>query len=443
VVSKNQGRLGKELWTDRKDGKLPVLARLSDQDAEVDYVIQLINDEFDGETAILYRTNAQSRLFETRFLQEGIPYRIIGTLRFYEREEVKDAVALLKLLANPRDEVAFTRIVNKPSRGIGRVALSRVIAQLGAARGNLIHAAEYAIPGSTKKTAAGLGEFVACMEKAARYLTAPSSEVSHLGELVEKTLEDSGLAQYHLNQDEVTGSGKMQNLEELVNAASIYPAGASGLTDFLEAIELDSAREQNDLDARVTLITMHNTKGLEFDRVVITGLENDLFPRSDDADPDSLEEERRLFYVAITRARHELHITSCSSRRIHGRIQSLSPSIFLREIPEALIEQIGGRAGIRAGGWKDPFGADDPWAAWGESQSGGGTPGAGNLGNDDDREMDYPPGQLVYHDEYGTGEVVKNSYNGSEEVIIVRFESGSTAQFIPRFSAIEKVSRDW
>jgi DNA helicase-2/ATP-dependent DNA helicase PcrA len=449
VVKPNEGRLGKELWTDREGGKLPVLARLSDQDAEVEYAIQLIRDEFDGETAILYRTNAQSRLFETRFLQEGIPYRIIGTLRFYEREEVKDAVALLKLLANPKDEVAFSRIVNKPSRGIGQVALRRILSQLGAARGNLVHAAEYAIPGSAKKTAKGMAEFVSCMEKAAGYLNAPSSEISHLGELVERSLEDSGLARYHLNQDEVTGSGKMQNLEELVNAASLYPANHEGLVEFLEAIELDGAREQNETDADVTLITMHNTKGLEFDRVMITGLENELFPRTDDGDRESLEEERRLFYVAITRARHELHITSCASRRIHGRIQSLSPSIFLREIPEALIDVYGGRQSSSSDGWRDTFGDSDPWAAWRGDAGGmpvvpeyGSAAGAG-PDSGQDREMEYPPGQLVYHDEYGTGEVVKNSYNGSEEVILVRFESGATAQFIPRFSSVDKISRDW
>ncbi len=442
VVQKNQGRLGKELWTDRQDGTLPVIARLSDQDAEVDYVIRLIRDDFEGETAILYRTNAQSRLFETRFLQEGIPYRIIGTLRFYEREEVKDAVALLKLLANPRDEVAFTRIVNKPSRGIGQVAMRKILGQLGAARGNLVHAAEYAIPGSNKKTAHGIGEFVACMEKAKKYLNAPASEISHLGEIVERTLQDSGLAQYHLNQDEVTGSGKIQNLEELANAASLYPANSDGLVEFLEAIELDSAREQNDLDADVTLITMHNTKGLEFDRVVITGLENELFPRTDDGDQESLEEERRLFYVAITRARHELHITSCSSRRIHGKTMSLNPSVFLSEIPDEMVEHFG-RRGSGVDSWKDAFGGVDPWAAWKGGQNSSRREEGADDGFPDGMQPEFPRGQLVYHDEYGTGEVVKTSYNGSEEVILVRFESGNNAQFIPRFSGVEKVSRDW
>lgn len=440
VVAQNEGRLGKELWTQREGGKIPTLARLSDQDAEVDYVIDLINDDFDGETAVLYRTNAQSRLFETRFLQEGIGYKIVGTVRFYEREEVKDAVAFLKLLANAKDEVAFKRIINKPARGIGAVALGKIMENLRNAKGNLLLAANYSIPNTSKKAGIGIANFVSVMEKAESYLSAPAEQMSHLGDVIAACMEDSGLAQYHLTQDEHIGGGKMQNLEELFNAASLYPANITGLTDFLEAIELDSTREQNDNDAKLTLITMHNTKGLEFDRVVITGLENELFPRTEEGDADALEEERRLFYVAITRARHELHITSCATRRIHGKMQSLHPSRFLREIPEALVQEVGHKTNRRDSNWDDPFGDTDPWSAWSESESQQNQFKSAQI--DSDEPMEFPPGQAVYHDEYGSGWVVKSSYNGREEVIIVRFESGQSAQFIPRFSAIEKISRD-
>lgn len=438
VVANNQGRLGKQLWTSREDGALPVISRLSDSDAEVDYALRLIRDGFEGETAILYRTNAQSRLFETRFLQEGIPYRIVGTLRFYEREEIKDAVALLKLLANPKDEVSFNRIVNKPSRGIGKSALGTIKSHLQAARGDLVLAAEYAMASARKRTAKGIAAFLDVLRGMERQLK--ESEGEHLGDAINAGLEHSGLAQYYINQDEIAGSSKIQNLEELVNAASLYAANYEGLVEFLEAIELDSSREQSDEDARVTLITMHNTKGLEFDRVIITGLEDDLFPRADNGDPDALEEERRLFYVAITRARHELHITSCASRRIHGKIQRLSPSRFLSEIPGELVEFSGRGAPGMSGNNSTLFGDEDPWSSWsrGSTESRGYTDYS--EGMKQEHEGDFPRGQVVYHDDYGPGEVIKSMFNGSEEVIIVRFQSGQTAQFIPRFSSIEKIS---
>ncbi|MFW5643936.1 MAG: ATP-dependent helicase, partial [Alkalispirochaeta sp.] len=378
VVAWNEGRLGKTLFTDREGGVKPALALLEDHESEVDYVIRRIrraerNGE-PGETAILYRTNAQSRPFETALLRENIPYRIVGAVRFYDREEIKDAVAFLKFLANPRDEVSFRRIVNKPTRGIGAKSLDRILEKLTPARGDLSAAADYAIPEMSKKAGAALAEFVKAVEELRgalfgdparsgdRGASIPSGEATEsgtisgagaktssdadvgtgsangttfgdsLGSFVEAMLSRSGLAAYHHEQDEVAGTQKVQNLEELVNAASLFPANVEGLTEFLEAIELDSAREQEDVeDARVVLITMHNTKGLEFDRVIITGLEEGLFPREDD--PEELEEERRLFYVAITRARDELRLTSCRYRRVHGRLTDLLPSRFLSEIP--------------------------------------------------------------------------------------------------------------
>ena len=432
VVRNNEGRMGKELWTNRKGGKKPIVARLSDQDDEVDYVIRLIRDSFSGETAILYRTNAQSRIFETRFLREDIPYRIIGTLRFYEREEVKDAVALLKLLANPKDEVAFTRIVNKPARGIGHVALERILKGRASAAGNLLQAAENTISTSPGKTASGIRNFTEFMRRAQRLLS-EKGKYHNLGDFLEELLERSGLLQHYLAQDEVSGSTKLQNLEELINASSLYSPHSDGLVEFLEAVELDSAREHNDVDANVTLITMHNTKGLEFDRVVITGLEDGLFPRG--GEPEDLEEERRLFYVAITRARDELYITHCASRRVHGRTRSLTPSLFLSEAGDDLVEYYGHRPGREIYNRQNVFGNTDPWHSWKRADNRSSNDHSAPTG-------EYSPGQLIYHDKYGAGEVIKSSHNGSEEIIHVRFESGKAAQFIPRYSPIEKISRD-
>ena len=227
-------------------------------------------------------------------------------------------------------------------------------------------------------------------------------------DLVERLVQETGIRQMHAeDRDPVMAQGRVENLEELVNAASLYPCTEDGLVEFLEVVELDQARMQEERpDARVTLITMHNTKGLEFDRVIITGLEEGLFPRSDDESEDDLEEERRLFYVAITRAREELYLTSCRTRRLHGRTLDLMPSRFLGEIPAELLHSGGRSSSGRAA-----------------------TPA-------------YPVGTAVYHDEYGEGRIVQSWMSGAEPVVVVQFSTGRTAKLLPRYTSLERIASD-
>ncbi len=454
VVSRNEGRLGKTLFTQRKGGTQPELALMDDQEQEIDYVVDLVNDGIrrGQETAILYRTNAQSRSFETAFLRLGIAYRIIGSLRFYDREEVKDAVAFLKFFVNPKDEVSFRRIINKPARSIGAKSIEKVLSCAYQAGGNLLSAAA-AVPDLSRKARESIGAFLEMVAGLGSYLAPevppeeetrdsaaaggispdftgilsfddepvvrPGEPDANLGLFVEHTLKNSGLWRFHQDQDKVTGTQKVQNMEELINAASLYAPTRAGLIDFLEAVELDSARErEDDDDAKVVLITMHNTKGLEFDRVIVSGLEEGLFPRN--TDPDEMEEERRLFYVAITRAKNELFLTSCTFRRIHGRLMQMLPSPFLAEIPEDLYRVRGGSGGRggrvtgRAGFSRDPSAAGEV--------------------------HDWPRGSTVYHDEYGSGVVIKSWFSGSEPCVMVRFETGRTAQFLPKYATLERVA---
>jgi DNA helicase II / ATP-dependent DNA helicase PcrA len=419
VVEHNEGRLGKTLWTRRTGGAQPTVALLPDDEAEVRYCIDLIKQPPEdergiakGETAILYRTNAQSRLFETAFLREAIPYRIVGTLRFYEREEIKDAIAVLKLVANEHDEVAFRRIVNKPSRGIGAVTETKIIHEAVRRGGNLIEACAEAGRYLSARAAKAVAGFTATYSAIREALAGDT-----LAAFVQEIIDTSGLGDYHGRHDEVAGRQRLQNLEELVNAASLYPGTRAGLIDFLESIELDSARETDEGDPdRVTLITMHNTKGLEFDRVIVTGLEEGRFPRGEEESPEEIEEERRLFYVAVTRARQALHLTAVRSRRVHGRTLELLPSRFLREIPEDLLAYVG-RHGV-----------------------GLGQAGAGGVAQLDG---EYPPGTYVYHDDYGAGVVVKSFFRGVNEVVLVRFETGFTGQFIPKYTPLERISGDF
>lgn len=397
VVSNNSGRLGKTLWTAGDAGDKAVLVYLEDHNAEAEWCADRVDADGDfGGTAILYRTNAQSRVFETVFRRRNIPYRIVGTLSFYQREEVKDVLAYLSWLANPRDEVAFRRIANKPARGLGKTSLNRLMdAALSAHAGDILAACRKA---ELKGKAAKALEFLSRLSE--RYES--SGGFDHLGFLVKDLATSSGLLEHYREVDRIENSQRTRNLDELVNAAAEYPSSNEGLTAFLELVELDQAflEEEEGDENRVTLITMHNTKGLEFDRVIITGLEEGLFPRGDEGfDDDELEEERRLFYVAITRARKVLAFTTCRRRMLWGRYRDSLPSRFLKEVPDDQIRV--------EGDGDSPEPEDNPWH----------------------------PGVKLMHDEYGVGVVQKRITNGGHTVIHVLFESGQKATLLPEFSS--------
>lgn len=430
VVEHNSGRHGKKLWTENEKGQLPKIVPCGDENEEAAFCLSLIRKNPALETAILYRINAQSRVFETLFAREGVPYRIVGTLRFYEREEIKDVLAFLKFLANPRDEVSFRRIINKPARGLGDVSVNKILA---AGEGDISAAMEKAAGILSGKAGAGLAAFTGLY----RGLVEALSE-KPLHSLVTQLIKDSGLEEYHKAQDQIASTAKLQNLEELVNAASIYPAGLAGLTSFLEDTELDSRVEESPAAGKgnpVTLITMHNTKGLEFDRVIITGLEDGLFPKeapfgalagSAEDDTEELEEERRLFYVAITRARRELYFTFCAQRRVHGQSRVMEASRFLEELPKEI------RGAMRSGAIRS--------RGWGQ---GSGWAGVRAQGQAPQKALPFPPGTTVYHDDHGQGIVVKSRIAQGNHVVSVRFDSGQTCDFFPKYERrLERVEVD-
>jgi DNA helicase-2/ATP-dependent DNA helicase PcrA len=412
VVSHNAGRLGKQLRAERAGGSRPRLVRLDDQDAEVAYCARICRDRKKAggswsDVAILYRTNAQSLGFEKEFARLGIPYRLVGASRFYDREEVKDELAYLALLTNGFDEVAFKRVVNKPSRGIGETSVESILSIAARDGAGFLEAAASAAEGDELrgKARSGLRDFLAALTEVRSALDAPERDGDTLASILQLAAKLSGLVLYHRGQDEVAGTQKVANLDELANAASLYPRSRSGLSEFLETIELDRSLSSED-EARdtVTLITMHNTKGLEFPLVVATGLEQGLFPR-DDEEGEELEEQRRLFYVAITRAKDELHLTTCRWRRLHGRLFETSPSRFLSEIEVSRLERL---IGTRSDG--EPAARMGPTAFW-------------------------RAGQAVYHDDYGAGVVIKVSPTPSSgPIVVVRFETGKQAQFFPKFT---------
>ena len=487
VVDHNRGRLGKTLRSERGAGKKPVLAFLPDQDEEARFCAELIvkSPARYSHWALLYRTNAQSLSLETELIRRGIPYRLVGSLKFYEREEVKDALALLSFLVNPRDEVAFRRVVNKPSRGVGPATVDRIVeaAREGPEPGNLTRAAEKLLPELSAKAASGIKVFLQVMEKGRAALkgSADRSVAGGAGKTGEGPLKtepglkthrdrekpagefdfsdeapvsvappavrenlsageglslcvvslawESGIAEYHRTHDEIVGNQRLGNLQELANAASVYPPSREGLLEFLENIELDRSIEEDSTGARndaVTLITIHNTKGLEFRRVIITGVEEGIFPREGKKEED-LEEERRLFYVGATRAMDELYITSCAMRRMRGRTMPMEPSVFLREIDRASVKIIGVFPPGFAGEIRSPLPG----------------PSAVRTGpaSSDGR---WRVGDRVFHDDRGYGEVIRLQEGDEGPVITVRFETGYESRFLSLYqsSSFTKIGYD-
>jgi len=462
VVDHNIGRLGKKLKSERGGGKAPVLAFLPDQDTEAEFCAELIKKGATdtkpvpySDWAVIYRTNAQSLGFETEFLRRKIPYRVVGSLKFYEREEVKDTLALLSFLVNGRDEVAFRRMVNKPTRGVGLATMDRIIEEATKEEynGNLALAAQSLAPELSAKARAGVAAFLKAIEAGRAALSSeqsnydddgpdasgpaaenplaanagnkfipPSAGTLRAGEglsaCVINLLNESGIAEYHLTRDEVTGNQRLGNLQEVANAASLYEASEAGLFEFLEHIELDRSIEEatGDGGSVVTLITLHNTKGLEFRRVIMTGVEQGIFPREDKSGED-LEEERRLFYVGATRAMDELYLCSCAFRRMFGRTLPMKPSLFLNEVDLNGLRIIGSRppgfgrkafqnsavpVGFRAVGKKPTVSSDGRWTL----------------------------GDRVFHSDHGYGSVTGIREGEDGPVVKVHFETGHEKSFL-------------
>ena len=496
VIKNNSDRLGKTLSAERGDGKKPDLIFLPNQDDEAAFCAELIKKQVKkggaySDWAILYRTNAQSLVFESEFLHKRIPYQVVGTLKFYEREEIKDLLAFLALLANPKDEIAFRRIVNKPARGLGPTSQDKIIDAAKAQSQDLIQVSKDLAPSLSKKAREGLEKFSALVDSFKEKLgdstaaandsgeagdfgapTVPAAKAAsasqNLGTLVEEIMQKSGLEEYHAADDEISGTQRVANMQELANNASLYPLNMDGLLEFLDSIELDrtlASQEEEGLD-RVTLITLHNTKGLEFKRVIITGLEQGIFPRGDKSAAE-LEEERRLFYVGITRAQDELYITSCATRRMYGRTEFMQPSVFLQEAGADTFRVLGNvppsfERALGGAGFGDE-GDSDYGDGFGDEYSDGdfyddtpqfgaqGRRGAGNFGasNAFGRPQNSAPkinhplakkyglGQAVYHDDYGYGQIVKAEIRENEYVIHVQFQNGGTKKFLPAYQAAQ------
>src|SRR6185312_672065 len=357
LIAHNEGRLGKTLFTDRPDPEDPKVNVHAawDSDEEARAVGETIEAYQRGkrklnDMAILVRASFQMRSFEDRFIEIGLNYRVIGGPRFYERQEIRDAMAYLRVVAQGADDLAFERIVNVPKRGLGEAAIRQIHDTARALRIPMLEAAgKLAESDELKpKPRAALREVTANFARWQGALdTTPHNE------LAETILEESGYTDMWKNDRSAEAPGRLENLKELIRGMEEYES----LRSFLEHVALVIDAEQNESLDAVSIMTLHSAKGLEFETVFLPGWEEGLFPHQralDEGGRSGLEEERRLAYVGLTRAKRNLHLWFVSNRRIHGLWQSTIPSRFLDELPEAHVEVAEG--GNSYGGYGNPYG---------------------------------------------------------------------------------------
>ncbi|PCH83200.1 MAG: DNA helicase II [Piscirickettsiaceae bacterium] len=426
LIVNNDGRMGKELWTDGEDGELIALyAGYNDQD-EARFVVDRIKDWASNgnarvEAAILYRSNAQSRLFEEYLMAAGVPYRVYGGHRFFERMEIKNALAYMQLATHHENDAAFERIVNTPTRGLGTRTLDIIREQARAQDIPLWQAANKLCEGLELSGRAlnALMSFLSLIRQIKNDLASMA-----LFEQVEQVISRSGLIEHYKKEKGEKGEARVENLEELVNAARqfSYEADAeenlSELDSFLAHAALEAGDAQGDkFEDCVQLMTLHSAKGLEFPLVFLTGMEEGLFPSQRSVDDVSkLEEERRLAYVGITRAMKQLYITYAESRRLHGQESYPMPSRFIREIPAELMQEV--RLGARV---SRPV-ASNYNAGLKEESSGG-----------------LRMGQRVLHAKFGEGVVLNHEGSGAQARVQVNFTSAGSKWLMLAYAKLETI----
>jgi DNA helicase-2/ATP-dependent DNA helicase PcrA len=448
LIANNSERIEKVLRPTRGQGELISLSRCDDEIAEAEVVVhrfrtlEAANPELSwGDMAVLYRTNAQSRALEESLVRWGIPYLVVGGLRFYDRREIKDLLAYLRLLINPADTVSLLRVINVPKRGIGKTTIQRLTDaanQLGIPLWDVVSDPE-AVRSLGGRSAKGLLQFCDLVND----LQARSREVAP-SELIQQVMEKSGYVSELIADGTDEAEERRRNLQELVNAALQYQEEneEGDLEGFLATAALSSDADSKDTAAdRVTLMTLHSSKGLEFPVVCLVGLEQGLFPsyRSLD-DPASLEEERRLCYVGITRAKERLFLSHASERRLWGGMREAAvPSVFLSELPEELVQgdlpQSGGAALRRERRLErlTRVDRDKPLSAPANAvrrRQAGPAPG-----------RSWQVGDRVIHASFGVGEITHTFGSGEKVSIAVKFVGMGPKILDPRLAPIEP-SRD-
>jgi DNA helicase-2/ATP-dependent DNA helicase PcrA len=442
VIAHNFGRKPKELWTDAGAGQLIVRYHADDEVDEAQFVaheISRLHDEGErwGDSAIFYRTNAMSRVVEEQLLRSGIPYKVVGGTRFYDRREVKDALAYLRAVINPVDEVSIKRVLNMPKRGVGDSTVRRLDGWAKAEELPFIDALRRAPEaGVSGRAIKGIAEFLELLDAVAeRVDEGPSA-------LLESLLDRSGYVAELQAEHSVEAEGRLENLAELIGFAGEF----QDVNTFLEQVSLVADTDELPADAddtNVILMTLHAAKGLEFPSVFLIGMEDGVFPHLRSlGDPAELEEERRLAYVGITRARQRLYLINAWSRMLYGSTQYNPSSRFLDEIPEALTQHAEGSRGTRArqratsigsGGWSSPVNRNRDEIVE-RAMASASVPkghGADVLG--------LRTGDDVRHAKYGDGVIIDIEGSGEKAEAVVRFPGIGEKRLLLSWAPLERV----
>jgi DNA helicase-2/ATP-dependent DNA helicase PcrA len=439
VIANNFGRKPKDLWTESGAGERIVRFHADDELDEAQYVageLARLHEGGDcrwGDMAVFYRTNAQSRVLEEYLMRVGIPYKVIGGTRFYDRREIKDAIAYLKAVANPADEVSVKRIVNVPKRGIGDTTVGKVDSHAKMIGGTFVDALRRADDaGVSGKAIRGIASFLELLDSFADELQKGPAAT------LEAILRDTGYVAELEDERSVEAEGRLENLQELVGVARDFET----VDEFLEQISLVSdADEISEDDSAVMLMTLHAAKGLEFPAVFILGLEDGIFPHMRSmTEPEEMEEERRLAYVGITRAQQRLYLTHAWARMIFGQTQYNPPSRFLDELPTELVEEGNGSRGTGRRLRSTSFGSSGSAAGFGGRNRlvetalapTGPTPsGAEGLG--------LRIGDDVNHRKWGEGVVLDLRGSGDKTEVVVRFPSVGEKTLLLAWAPLEKL----
>jgi len=430
LIANNQGRLGKELWTEGSDGEPIGLYAAFNEHDEARYVVEGIERALKeglahSEIAILYRSNAQSRVLEEALLREKIPYRIYGGQRFFERAEIKNAMAYLRLIHQRHNDAALERVINLPARGIGEKTVES-LRELARREDLSLWAALHQAVGTkvvSGRAASALNAFVELIDTLALKV-----EEMSLPQMTQVVIEQSGLLAYHREEKGEKAQSRVENLEELVSAARAFEnyedeEARSPLAAFLDHASLEAGEQQaGDFEDGVQLMTLHSAKGLEFPLVFLVGMEEGLFPHKMSLEePGRLEEERRLAYVGITRAMRRLVVTYAETRRLYGSETYNKVSRFVREIPPALIQEV-----RLSGSVSRPFGAAA--RAGGPSFAGVGVP-----------ETPFSLGQRVRHALFGEGTILNFEGAGAHARVQVNFESEGSKWLMLSYAKLESL----
>ena len=474
VIKHNENKYEKKLWTENEDGSLPCLYQAEDEYDEANYVVKQIEhlktEEYlkPKDFVILYRMNAQSRAIEDILRRENIPYKIIGGLKFYERKEIKDTIAYLRLIHNTSDNLSLKRIINEPKRGIGKTSLDKIQEisdRTGTSMYEIIkHAEEFDL----NRVKANAEEFINLIEE----LRLKKQELS-ISELLKEVLNKSGYTRALELENTVEAETRMQNLEEFLTVAIEFEEESADntLAEFLENITLSSDIDgMEDQDNSITLMTLHSAKGLEFPVVFLVGMEEGIFPGYKTiGEPQALEEERRLFYVGITRAKQYLYLTCAKHRTIFGSTSYNQVSRFVKEIPEELLEgyaEVVERKSVDKEEFKDygyrwSYGkgqtvktfkmSEEDKSAVAKTIGEQGTKSEyqyrtaesflnsikqNNQTNDVDLSK-YQVGQRVYHKKFGEGTITKLEQEGNDVKVDLEFDKAGHKRLMAKFAGLE------